>query len=260
MASLRRLRRIVEAETAYWRWQLETLARLEGDRRVIAWRQLDAGAIALKACGLPGPTYNRVLGLRGDLGAELEPLLAWYAEAGITPLLETISHYTDPALAEALTRRGYYQSGFQVMLGAAAVVPEQEPAAGTVEEVDSAGQLAVFLELQGWPAAGVAALEATLAGLRAAGISLYLRRHHGRPAAAAALVVQDGIGYCAPALGATAAEGGLDGALLARRLAAARAGGAEWVCSDAELLSARQASLIRLGFEAVFIRARWTSL
>ena len=259
MASLRRLRRIVEAETAYWRWQLETLARLARDCHVIAWRQLDAGAIALKACGLPGPAYNRVLGLRGDLGAELEPLLAWYAEAGIAPLLETISHYTDPALAAALTRRGYYQAGFQVMLGAAAVAPEH-PAASAVEEVNSAGQLAVFLELQGWPAAGVADLEATLAGLRAAGISLYVRRHHGQPTAAAALVVQDGIGYCAPALGATAADCGLDGALLARRLAAARAAGAEWVCSEADLLSARQASLTRLGFEAVFIRAQWTSL
>src|SRR5262245_25330186 len=252
---------MLETQTAYCRWQLEMLARLGGDCSAIAWRQLDAGAIALQARSLPGTTWNRVLGLRGDLGREFEPLLAWYAEAGITPLIETISAYTDAALTDALTRRGYYQSGFQLVLGAAAVGPGENSAASSVEVVDSAGQLATFLELQGWPAAGAAGLEAMLrAGLHARGISLYLRLRQGRPVAAAALMVQDGIGYCAPALGAAAADAGLDGALLARRIAVARAAGAEWVCTEAELLSARQARLNRLGFTAAFVRAQWTSL
>jgi hypothetical protein len=202
-----------------------------------------------------------VVVLRGDLGAEGEPLLAWYAEAGIRPCLETISTYDDAALAGALVQRGYYQSGFQVVLAAAAGVAGQNPGAGGIEAVDSAEKLAAYLELHGW--AGRDAAEAARAAvpsgrLGASGISLYLRRQQGRPAAGATLFVKDGIGYCPPA---TATHGsGLDGALLSRRSADARQAGAEWVCTEADLMSARQASLTTMGFSAVFIRAQWSSL
>jgi len=255
--TLRRIRRIVETQTAYSLWQAETLAHLAGNALGIAWRQLDAGAIALLARALPGPSHNRVVGLRGDLVAEIEPLLAWYAEAGIRPRLETISTYDDAALAGALVQRGYYQSGFQVVLAAAAGVAGQDPGAADIEAVDGAEKLAAYLELHGWAAAAARAA-APSERLGASGISLYLRRQQGRPAAAAALFVQDGIGYCPPA---TATQGaGLDGALLSRRSADARHAGAEWVCTEADLLSARQASLTKIGFSAVFIRAQWSSL
>src|SRR5262245_13601205 len=155
IASLRRIRRIIETETAYRLWQLQTLQRLDGNPFGIAWRQLDAGAIALLA-RRPGPAHNRVMGLRGDLIAEIEPLLAWYADAGIKPQFETISAYADSDLAGELARRGYYQSGFQVVLAAAAVVsgqgPGQDDGADNIEAVDSPGQLAAFLELNGWAA------------------------------------------------------------------------------------------------------------
>jgi hypothetical protein len=259
--TLRRIRRIVETQTAYSLWQAETLADLAGNPLGIAWRQLDAGAIALLARALPGPSHNRVVGLRGDLVAEVEPLLAWYAEAGIRPRLETISTYDDAALAGALVQRGYYQSGFQVVLAAAAGVAGGDPAAGGIEAVDGAGKLAAYLELHGLAArhAGEAARAAAPSGrLGARGISLYLRRQQGRPPAAAALFVKDGIGYCPPA---TATQGsGLDGALFSRRSADARHAGAEWVCTEADLMSARQASLTKMGFSAVFIRAQWSSL
>jgi hypothetical protein len=264
IASLRRIRRIVETQTAYRLWQLETLERLGGNPLGIAWRQLDEGAIAQMARRLPGPTYNRVIGLRGDLVGEIEPLIAWYAEAGIKPLLETISAYDDPALAGELARRDYYQSGFQVVLAAAPVVPEQGAVANAIEAVDSSGQLAAFLEVYGWPGRGAseAGLKAALpTGLHAGGVSLYLGRSQARPAAAAVLFVRDGIGYCAPAVGATANEGaGLDAALLARRIADARDAGVEWVVTQADLVSARQARLTRMGFKAAFIRTEWTSL
>ena len=64
---------MVETQTAYQLWQLETLERLGSNPAGIAWRQLDQGAIALLARRLPGPTHNRVIGLRGDLVAETRP-------------------------------------------------------------------------------------------------------------------------------------------------------------------------------------------
>jgi hypothetical protein len=264
IASLRRIRRMVETQTAYRLWQLETLARLGANPHGIAWRQLDEGAIALLARRLPGPTHNRVIGLRADLVAEIEPLLAWYAEAGIKPAFETISAYDDPTLTGELARRGYYQSGFQLVLAAAPVLPRQDAVANAIEAVDSSRQLAAFLEVYGWPGGGASAADlnaARPAGLRAKGVSLYLRRSQARPAAAAVLFVRDGIGYCAPAAGVTATEGGgLDAALLVRRIADARDAGVEWVLTEANLMSARQTDLTRIGFEAAYIRAQWTSL
>ena len=262
IASLRRIRRMVETQTAYQLWQLETLERLGANPAGIAWRQLDQGAIALLARRLPGPTHNRVIGLRGDLVAEIEPLLAWCAEAGIKPQFETISAYEDPTLAGELARRGYYQSGFQMVLAAAPVGLGQDAVANVIEAVDSVGQLAAFLALCGWPgrgasAAGVAA--ALLAGLLAQGVSLYLRRSQGRPAAGV-LFVRDGIGYCVRAGAAANVGAGLDAALLARCIADARDAGVEWVLTEAALLSARQASLTRMGFKAAFLRAQWSSL
>src|SRR5262245_1248542 len=261
MASIRRIRRIRATETAFSLWKLETFGRLGGNPLGIAWRQLDRGADAVLARRQPGPTYSRVMGLRGDLIAEIEPLLAWYAEAGIKPRLETISTYHDPALAAEQVRRGYFQSGFQVVLVAPAIVSADDAAAGAVEEVASAEQLAAFLQVYGWPAlaASEAPLEAAVtAGTR--GVSLYLGRGGGRPAAAG-LFVKDGIGVRSPALGAAIKAGsGLEAGLLARRLAAARAAGAEWVCTEADLMSPRQISLTRIGFTAAFIRAQWTSL
>jgi hypothetical protein len=263
IASLRRIRRMVETQTAHQLWQLETLERLGANPAGIAWRLLDQGAIALLARRLPGPTHNRVIGLRGDLVAEIEPLLAWYAEAGIKPLLETISAYEDPTLAGELARRGYYQSGFQIVLAAAPVGLGQDAVANAIEAVDSVGQLAAFLALCGWPGggAGAAGVAAALpAGLIARGVSLYLRRSQGRPAAAGVLFVRDGIGYCAPAGAAANVGAGLDAALLARCIADARDAGVEWVLTEAALLSARQASLTRMGFKAAFVRTQWSSL
>ena len=215
IASLRRIRRMVETQTAYQLWQLETLERLGSNPAGIAWRQprprsnCAAGAPAARA------THNRVIGLRGDLVAEIEPLLAWYAEAGIKPQFETISAYEDPTLAGALARHGYYQSGFQMVLAAAPVGLGQDAVASSIEAVDSVGQLAAFLALRGWPGRGVSA--AGVAAVLPRGSALRAFRSiygaaRGRPAAAGVLFVSDGIGYCAPA-GATANVGaGLDAA------------------------------------------------
>ena len=77
MASLRTIRRILETETAHCVSRLERLDALAGARLGLAWRQLDAGAVAYLARHQPVPAYNRVLGLGADLCAAIAPVLAW---------------------------------------------------------------------------------------------------------------------------------------------------------------------------------------
>jgi GNAT superfamily N-acetyltransferase len=96
---------------------------------------------------------------------------------------------------------------------------------------------------------------------RQPGWSLYLARVDGGPAAAAMLSMHDGVGYLADAATDPAYRGrGLHAALLARRIADARAAGADLVFSGAEYLSGSYRNMERAGMRLVFMRAIWTPL
>jgi hypothetical protein len=260
MASLRLIRRILETETAFYLSWLERLDALAGNALGLAWRQLDAGAIAQMARDRPVPAYNRVLGLRADVVAEIAPLLAWYEAAGVKAEWQTVAAYTDPNLVGELVRRGYFQSGFRVMLAGR---PRLRPASGrnfAVEKIASAARLDEVFAPYG-DALGIAAAELQAqcrAAFGAAGAALYMSATHGL-AAAAVLFRHEGIGLCAPAALSPAYQGP-DVALFAATLADAAAAGLEWVCVEAELASAAQRSLLGLGFSVAFVRALWTEL
>ena len=86
-------------------------------------------------------------------------------------------------------------------------------------------------------------------------------RCEGRPAAAAILFVHDKVGYCADATTDPAFRGrGLQTALLARRIADARAAGVDFVCSGADFLSQSHRNMERVGMRVQFVRALWTAL
>src|SRR5262245_44022138 len=258
-ASLRLIRRILEAETTYRLAQLQCLEVSDGNVLGLAWQQLDAGALAQMARRRPAPAYNRVRGLRADHVAALEPVLAWYRAAGIKAELETISAYCDANLAGELVRRGYFQSGFRVRLAGRPRQPASELSL-PVQKIASAAQLDEAWQAADAAAGGAAAeLRAECrAALGAPGSSLYVGRTPGA-AAAAVLCIQDGIGYCAPAaLAPTGLE--LDVAPLLRAIADAAAAALECVCVEATLLSALHHHLLGVGLKVVFVRALWSSL
>jgi hypothetical protein len=259
-ASLRLIRRILEAETAYGLAQLQRLEGIGGNFFGLAWRQLDAGALAQLARRRPGPAFNRLLGLRADHMPEIEPLLAWYQAAGVKAQLETISAYTDVGLTRELVRRGYFQSGFRVMLAGRPRLPPASAPGLAVERITNAGRLdeafAPYREAVGLGTG--AELHAQWRAALAAGSGLYLSSTPGA-AAAAVLFIKDGIGYCAPAaLAPTGPE--LDVAPLLGAIADAAAAGLACVCAEADLLSARHRQLLGLGLTATFVRALWTQL
>ena len=261
IASLRRMRRCLETETAYHVAHLKLLQRQPGNPFGIVWRPSQAGLIAAMAPRLPLSAYNRVRGLRAGFAGSIAPLRAWYAAAGVAGAFETVPGYWEPALGEELARLNYYQSQFEVCLAAA---PQQRTAAmAAVERVDSPGQLEAWLAAcEAWHGqAGATAFPATLrAGLGAPGWSIYLASPAGRPAAAAILFVQQEIGYCELMTVAALRQQQLAQALLLRSMADAAALGVELVCTQAIWLSERQQLLARLGLEAVFVRSLWTPL
>ena len=260
VASLRRMRRCLETETAYQVARLKLLERQPGNPFGIICRPSQAGLIATLAPGLPLSTYNRVRGLRPGFAGTIAPLDAWYAAAGVAGAFATVPGYWEPALGEELARLNYYQSHFEVCFAAA---PQQRAAAtAAIERVDSAGQLEAWLAACGaWCGqAGALGFPATLrAGLGAPGWSIYLGSAEGPPAAAI-LFIDEGVGYCDVMRGAAAPCQALAQALLLRCLADAAARGVELVCSQADWLSEQQLLLARLGFEVVCVRSLWTPL
>ena len=83
IASLRRMRRCLETETAYQVAHLKLLQHQPGNPFGIVCRPSQTGLIAAMAPRLPLSAYNRVRGLRAGFAGSIAPLQAWYAAAGV---------------------------------------------------------------------------------------------------------------------------------------------------------------------------------
>jgi GNAT superfamily N-acetyltransferase len=263
--TLRLVRRTVESEIAYTVSRMRVLERLPDNPVGIGFRHLEGGAVALMARHLPVAAFNNVVGLRAGHEQHLEELVGWYRAHGVKPQFETVPGYYDPALGRELVRLGYYQSGFHAALvGEPTASPPPLPAGISVERVETADTLEAFLDayIAGRSLPDGAGFKANVRPwLHEPGWQLYLGRAEGRPAAAAILFLNDKVGYCADATTDPAFRGrGLQTALLARRIADARAAGADFVCSGAEFLSQSHRNMERAGMRVLFVRALWTAL
>jgi hypothetical protein len=260
------VQRVVAAEDAYTLSRIKVLERLPGNPIGVGYRILDDGVIAMMARHLPSPSFNSVRGLRDGHERHIAPLVAWYRDHGVAARFQMVPGHYAPALGRELARLGYFHSEFH-----AAVVGEPDATAATaagvtVERVADDVAMEDYLDayMAGWglPAAEHARFKDNVRPWRhQPGWSLYLVRVDGRPAAAGTLYVHDKTGYLADAATAPLMRGrGAHAALLRRRIADAKAAGADVVCSGAEFLSTSHRNMERAGLRVLFTRAIWTPL
>ena len=175
-----------------------------------------------------------------------------------------IPGHFDAALGGELARLGYHHSGFHSALICDADAPAATSGGIAIEPVTGAALMEDFLQayVAGWgvPQSAHQQFKANVRPwLGQPGWSLYLGRHDGRPAAAAAFYLRDKTCYLADATTDPAFRGrGLHTALLARRITDARAAGADLVFSGAAFLSDSYRNMERLGMRLAFMRAIWT--
>jgi GNAT superfamily N-acetyltransferase len=226
----------------------------------------------------PGSPYNKVIGVGFDGlpdAAELTEVERRYAEHG-APVAYEVSALADPGLVQLLTRRGYLLVSFENVLvhGLLAELPDA-PDGVTVtregDEVDLLGAdrsrawLDVVVEAALHPdTVGVAQHEtfarssleqAELAGLDA-GVRTYLALVDGTPAGGAGLRHADGIAQMAGAGTVPALRRrGVQTALVAARLADARAAGCDLAVVTTQPGSPSHANTQRLGFDLLYTRA-----
>lgn len=219
-------------------------------------------AIASATPSLPDLDFvNRVLGL----GAAEEPLvgdvLAFYRERGLEPWLELVPEPGFDRLAARLADAGGRQIGFfTVVYGA----PEESDAACALD-VREVGrdEAALFAELH---LAGHGVPEADRPWGRSSvpswaeqeGWRLYVAEVDGEPAAAAALVVDDGLGFLADAsTDPRYRRRGCQTALVRRRIADAAAAGCDLVASQCEFGSSSHRNMERAGLRVACTKAVW---
>lgn len=226
------------------------------------------GTVAASAGAAPDIDFmNCAYGLTPDDTARLPALLDHYRGRGVRPWFELAPAEGFEELATALSRGGAAQTGFHAAFYGAPPAGRATPrvadaAIRLVEEGDDEGRERFGQTLAAGH--GVPAEHLTGAGEDArgrphrAGWRLYLAEVDGRPAAAAALVPVDGIGYLANASTLPWARGGgLQTALIARRLADARAAGCELVASVAAFDGPSARNLQRAGLRLAYVAAEW---
>jgi GNAT superfamily N-acetyltransferase len=240
------------------------------ERFMAAWLEGAAG-VALTRLGdvvLPSNPddpeldfQNRVIGLRAEHRELVPRIVEHYAERGLRPWFELSPEPDFAALVEALTAAGATQIGVDALhVGRPARLHVETPGVEVrpvgEEEIETFGR--TLLRGDELPEEIIPAAIDDLRHWPRLGWRLYLALVEGEPAGAAALVLDDGVGYLASA--ATLPEmrrRGCQTALIAARLAAAQEAGCELVSSQTRFFSQSQRNLERAGLRLAYAKAVW---
>nr|WP_245602095.1 GNAT family N-acetyltransferase [Hamadaea tsunoensis] len=259
---------------------VERLERAEGDRiaaACLAAREREPAAFARPvaagyACYAgPGSPLNKVVGLGfGGVPAEDEwaAVESVYRELG-APVEVEFAHPGDPAVRDWLTGRGYRLTGFEDVLGRVPgdvtisggpwLFNDVSVSASPIEELDT-WLATVTAGFAATPAFSLDALVRVHVDLSTRpGVTRYLAWVDGAPAGGGTLEVAHGLGEFAA--GATRPEfrrRGVQAALLARRLADARAAGCEVAVVTTSPGTQSQRNVRRAGFDLLYTRALLT--
>lgn len=229
----------VERAEAAARRLLDELAASPGDAHAVF-----GGVTAFISRGVPNTFFNRAVGLSEADAGYIPAIVGWYRDHDVPPRLDLAPTRAGPVVRELLRASGLAPERHptftrRLVAGPVPPISESTPAdVPGVSIVEAAGPwLESFLDIQmlTWPEDGGTRPE-RLDRLRrtaaAPGLSRFLALVDGRPAATAALHVIDGVAWLNS--GATLQpfrSRGVQTALIRHRLALARDGGADLVCS-----------------------------
>src|SRR3954451_24388284 len=219
-----------------------------------------------------GSPYNKVVGLGFDGvpdGSELDRVEQAFRRHGAPTQVE-VAHLADPAVGELLTARGYRLGSFENVLGRSLDAPARPPTVPGVEVRRSPDEewdawLAVMVDAAAHPdTEGLpwheefprAIYENAMRDAAAAGVRRYAAVREHSIAGGAELRIVDGIAQFAGAATAPAhRRHGIQSALLATRLADARAEGCDLAVIVTQPGSKSHQNAQRRGFHLLYTRA-----
>lgn len=219
------------------------------------------GATAIAARNRPQLDFlNTVVGLRGEDAGRVPAIAGFYRQWGLAARIELPPNAGAGELMDALRRHGGTQVGFWARLAAPARPPAEPPAPVRLpgrNEREVFGRVwAEGMEIPVGDRDEAGAAAADWADDPA--VTCFLADAAGVPAAAAALLVHDRVGFLATASTLPGyRRQGLQGALIGARIAAAAGAGCDVVSALAEFASGSQRNLERAGLAVAYTPAVW---
>ena len=254
------------------------IAQINGDasRRVPRGQpllvELNGGVVSYLE---PDSPYNKAAGFGFDgvpPGDRFDVLEREFA-ARRAPLQFEVSSLADPALARALTSRGYVVAGFENVLGLDVAAADAGRPAGDVRVTSAGDDAATWIETMtgGFAAPDVydgppnpdetprEVLERIFGDTAAAGWERFLARRDGLVAGAATMRVHDRMAqFCGAATLPAHRRRGVQAALLRHRIAEARRRGCDIAVVTTTPGSTSQANVQKAGFVLLYARVLLT--
>jgi hypothetical protein len=213
--------------------------------------------------GIPGPSFNKVVGITPGEEPYIEEIIAFYRERSLSFQLDIIPGQHSPAFMKTLARHGLYQAGFHTVLygvprdSTACVCPQLE-----VREMGE-DEFALFGEIYtlgfGLPSSfgkGIEENNRVLLGRE--GWSFYLATVEGEPAAIGVYYAEDGIATLAAA--ATVPKyrkRGCHSALTDTRINRALQDQCRLIVGQAKFGSISQINMQKKGMQIAYTKALW---
>ena len=255
---------IHQAQFEYLRSRMEVMRGVRGDS--VSTRYFEAGGVrACVAPGVPNPFFNQVFMSDPAEQRELEDALALFEQLGMTPQLEIGPGAISKELARLLAGCGFMHTRSDPILVRAAPLMTRRSGAGIhVDRVRSAEELDSFAttyvrawQSEDWLAPMLQSYARSW--FYAPGWTLYLASNEATPLGIGVLFDAGDVAYLADA--ATVPEyraRGVQGALIAARIADAGQSSAQLVFSRAEFGTTSQRNLERAGLESRYTVSIWT--
>ncbi len=249
--TLEDVRRAQAVVGGYTRTRLQIIAARPGNPMGAEFREFDGGAVAMRAPGFPGSSYNHAYGFSDEHLGEIPGLIDWY-KAGVGGAFALAPGPSTAKMAALLADAGFRVSSFHATMFGPADLPSAPAPSVTVEMVTDEAALEPFGDVyqRGW---GQGFRIPMTPWLTAPGWRLYLGRVEGKPAGAAILYLDGDIGYLADGAVDPDFRGhGVHRALLDRRVDDARAAGATRIVSGCDYLSGSHRNQLRKGLSLLY--------
>lgn len=222
-------------------------------------------AAAFSVKHIPGPSFNKVMGLRDGDEQHVDEIIDFYNQKEIPVRFELTPAHTSSELLTRLSQAGYYQNGFHTMLYASLLnqandgLSEQKITIRELERNEFATFAEIYTKGFGMPSflkSGVAQNNKILYTNK--NWTFYLASYENEPAGIGVLFIKDGAAVLAAA--ATLPEfrnKGTHSALIKHRMEQANLQDCDLIAGQAKFGSVSQNNMERAGLCIAYTKAIW---